>query len=105
MAHIRLPEGAPGIVGPMLAYPETEKHLNGLAEALLRGVSSLTPAEREIIATFVSSANACFFCTNAHAATARHLLGPDAVVVDQVTADFLRAPVSEKLRALLVIAG
>ena len=39
MAHITLPEGAPGIVGPMIAYPETQKHLSGLAEALLaRGV-------------------------------------------------------------------
>jgi hypothetical protein len=35
MAHITLPEGAPGIIGPMAAYPETEKHLNGLAEVLL----------------------------------------------------------------------
>src|SRR5271168_5222216 len=78
MAHITLPEGAPGIVGPMLAYPETEKHLNGLAEALLRGPSSLTPAEREVIATYVSARNDCYFCTNAHAATARHLLGPEA---------------------------
>ena len=54
MAHIQLPEGAPGIVGPLMAYPETEKHLSGLTEALLRGPSSLTPAEREMIATRVS---------------------------------------------------
>ncbi len=105
MAHITLPEGVPGIVGPLLAYPDTEKHLSGLAEALLRGPSSLTPAEREIIAAFVSSANGCAFCTSAHAAAARHLLGPEAGVVDQVLADVQRAAVSEKLRALLVIAG
>jgi hypothetical protein len=55
MAHITLPEGAPGIVGPMIAYPETETHLSGLAEALLRGPSSLTSAERELIASYVSS--------------------------------------------------
>jgi uncharacterized peroxidase-related enzyme len=105
MAHVELPEGVPGIVGPLLAYPETEKYLSGLAEALLRGPSSLSPAEREIIATFISSANGCFFCTSAHAATARHLLGPEAGVVDQVLADFRQAPISGKLRALLVIAG
>ncbi len=34
MAHISLPEGVPGIVGPMIAYPETQVHLSGLAEAL-----------------------------------------------------------------------
>ena len=47
MPHISLPPQVPGIVAPMMAYPETAVHLNGLAEALLRGPSSLTPAERE----------------------------------------------------------
>jgi uncharacterized peroxidase-related enzyme len=104
MAHIAVPEGAPGIIGPMMAYPATAQHLNGLAEELLRGPSSLTTAEREMIATFVSSGNDCSFCMNAHAATARNLLGDDRALVDQVTADFRQAPVSAKLRALLVIA-
>ena len=49
MAHITLPAAAPGIIGPMAAYPETEKPLNALAEVLLRGPSSLTSAERETI--------------------------------------------------------
>lgn len=105
MAHIALPEGAPGIVGPMMAYPETEKHLNGLAEALLRGPSSLTPAEREIIATYVSSRNECRFCTNSHAAAARYLLGPDRDTVNQVISGMDAAPVSAKLKALLHIAS
>jgi uncharacterized peroxidase-related enzyme len=104
MPHIPLPEGAPGIVGPMLAYPYTEKYLSALAQALLRGPSSLTPAEREIIAAFVSSQNGSYFCTHAHAAAARHLLGPDAAVVNRVLSDFEQPSVSEKLRALLVIA-
>src|SRR5580658_2810273 len=98
MAHITLPSNAPGIVGPMLAYPETERHLNGLAEALLRGPSSLTPAEREIIATHVSAQNKCQFCTRTHAATARHLLGSDAPVVDDVLANYSAASISNKLK-------
>ena len=36
MAHIRLPEGIPGILGPMAFSPETAKPLNELAEVLLR---------------------------------------------------------------------
>jgi uncharacterized peroxidase-related enzyme len=104
MPHIPLPKGLPGIVGPLLAYPATEKPLSALAEALLRGPSSLTVAEREIIAAFVSSANGCYFCANAHAAAARHLLGPDAAVVDQVFSDLRQGTVTEKLRVLLVIA-
>ncbi len=105
MAHIELPAGVPGIVGPMLAYPETERHLNGLAEALLRGPSSLTPAERELIATYVSNGNECYFCTQTHAATARELYGQDRNLVDSVLCDLIAAPVSDKMRALLVIAG
>src|SRR6476661_8593476 len=102
MAHITVPEGVPGIVGPMMAYPETAKHLNGLAEALLRGPSSLTPAEREVIATYVSSRNDCYFCTHSHAATARHLLGPQRQIMDAVLGDVQQAPITDKLRALLV---
>jgi uncharacterized peroxidase-related enzyme len=104
MPHVQLPEGLAGIVGPMKAYPETAKHLNGLAEALLRGQSSLTPGERETIATFVSSGNECRFCTASHAATARQLLGADGGIVDRIMSNFQTASVSPKLRALLVIA-
>src|ERR1700734_1712594 len=84
MAHITLPEGAPGIIGPMIAYPETQIHLSGLAEALLRGPSSLTSAERELIAGYVSSGNECFFCAQSHAAAARAHFGADHHLVDQV---------------------
>jgi uncharacterized peroxidase-related enzyme len=105
MPHIDLPEGLPGIVGPMVAYPETEKHLNGLADALLRGPSSLSPGERETIAAYVSKGNQCHFCTLLHASTARHLLGEARNLVDSVLAQGSRAPVSEKLQALLEIAG
>jgi uncharacterized peroxidase-related enzyme len=104
MPHIKLPDGVPGIVGPMIAYPETQKHLSGLAEALLRGPSSLTSAERELIAAYVSSGNECYFCTQSHAAAARAHYGEQRTVVDQVLGDLHAAPVSPKLRALLAIA-
>jgi uncharacterized peroxidase-related enzyme len=104
MAYIKLPEGAPGIVGPMIAYPETQKHLSGLAEALLRAPSSLTSAERELIASYVSSGNECHFCTQTHAAAARVHFGSERHLVDQVLAKATAAPVSEKMKALLAIA-
>jgi uncharacterized peroxidase-related enzyme len=104
MAHIKLHEGAPGIVGPLLAYPETEVHLNGLADALLRGPSSLTPAERELIATHVSNGNDCTFCTNTHAATARELFGAEHEIVDLTLASATDPRLSEKMQALLSIA-
>jgi len=61
MAHISLPDGLAGIVGPLTAYPETAEHLNALAQAALRGPSSLSAAEREMIAAYVSARNDCFF--------------------------------------------
>jgi uncharacterized peroxidase-related enzyme len=104
MAHISLPEGLPGIIGPMTAYPDTAKHLNELAESLLRESGSLTPAERETIATFVSSGNECHFCMSSHAAVARHLLEKKSDIVDQVIKDYRNADISEKMKALLAIA-
>lgn len=105
MPHIALPEGVPGIVAPMMAYPESARHLNGLAEVLLRGPSSLTPAERELIAAFVSRRNECVFCSSSHAAVSRYHYGDEAAVVDQVLEDMETAPISGKMRALLRIAA
>lgn len=106
MPHIRLPDDVPGILGPLTQYPETGEPLSALAQALLRGPSSLTPAERELIAAYVSTGNDCTFCASSHSAAARHLL--DAAqrdLVAAVCADPETAPVSPKLRALLAIAG
>jgi alkylhydroperoxidase family enzyme len=61
MPHIDLPEGLPGIVGPMAFRPETAKPLNELAEILLHGPGTLPMGERELIASYVSSQNDCFF--------------------------------------------
>lgn len=106
MPHINLPEGLPGITGPLTKYPETARHLRGLAEALLRGPSSLTPAERELIAAYVSSRNECSFCMNSHAAIARHLYGDaERGLVEQTLADAQQSDLSDKMKALLTIAG
>ena len=76
-----------------------------LAEVLLRGPSTLTSAEREMIATLVSDRNDCHFCQASHRAAAAHHLGGDYAVVDAVKRDFQTAPVSPRLKALLVIAA
>jgi uncharacterized peroxidase-related enzyme len=102
--HIELPPNLPGIVGPLTQYPETAGPLNALAEALLRGPSSLTPGERETIAAYVSSRNGCGFCAETHSSVARHLLRDSAGIVDQVRESGDRAPVGPKLQALLAIA-
>ena len=105
MAHISLPEGLPGIRGPMAFRPETARPLNDLADVLLNGPSSLTPAERELIATYVSSQNDCQYCQTIHGAIAAHHLGGDEALVVDVKRDPEGAAISDKLKALLVIAG
>ena len=105
MAHIRLPEGLHGIRGPMAFRPETAKPLNELAEILLHAPNSLTQAERELIATYVSSENDCYFCQTVHGAIAAAHLGGDEELVRCVKVDFNQAGISEKLKLLLVIAG
>jgi uncharacterized peroxidase-related enzyme len=105
MAHIRLPDGLQGIRAAMAFRPETANPLNELAEILLHAPNSLTPAERELIATYVSSQNDCYFCQTVHGAIAAAHLGGDEQLVRCVKTDFLNARVSEKLKALLVIAG
>jgi uncharacterized peroxidase-related enzyme len=105
MAHIDLPPGLPGITGLLTSYPETAKHLRGFAGALLRGPSSLTSAERELIAPFVSVKNECVFCINSHAAIARSLFGAVRDLVDHAIADFQQADLSDRMKALFVIAG
>jgi uncharacterized peroxidase-related enzyme len=89
-----------------MAYrPETAKPLRELAEVLLRGPSTLTSGEREMIATFVSSRNDCHFCQSSHRAAAAHHLDGNYALVDAVKQDYLTAPISPKLKALLTIAG
>lgn len=105
MAHIALPDGIPGIRGPMMFRPETARPLNDLVDVLLRGPHTLTPGERELIATYVSSQNECRYCRTIHGAIAAHHLGGNEHLVASVTRDPDGAPISEKLKALLHIAA
>lgn len=89
----------------MAFRPETARPLNDLVEILLHAPNSLTPGERELIATYVSSLNDCYFCQTVHGAIAAAHLDDDEDLVRRVKADFLHADISEKLKALLVIAG
>lgn len=105
MPHIRLQEGLPGIRGLFAFRLETARAMSQLAQVLLHDGNTLTRAERELIATYVSSLNDCYFCQTAHGALAEAHLGGNAALVQQVKRDPENAPVSGKLRALLAIAG
>ncbi len=89
----------------MAFRPETAKPLNDLAEVLLHAPNSLTPGERELIATYVSSQNDCYFCQTVHGAIAAAHLEDNEDLVRCVKSDFIHAEIPEKLKALLTIAG
>jgi uncharacterized peroxidase-related enzyme len=108
MPHIPLPEGAPGPRGPMMFRPETALPMGEMAEILMRGPSTLTLAERELIGTYVSAQNDCRYCQTIHGAVAAHYLGAteeQESLVHQIKRDPASAPISPKLKALLAIAG
>ncbi len=105
MPHIALPEGLPGITGGFAFRPETAAPMRQLAEVLLRGPNSLTSGEREMIATFVSTRNDCHFCQASHRAAAAHHLDGNYDLVDAVRTHPQSAPITDKLKALMTIAG
>src|SRR5271154_6338210 len=106
MAHINLGNDLPGIRGPMAYRPETAKPLNELAELLLRDDNNtLSRGERELIGTYVSYLNDCFFCQNVHGAMAGHYLQCDIHQIDRIKQGFNTADLSDKMKALLSIAG
>lgn len=106
MAHIDLGNELPGIRGPMAYRPETAKPLNELAEILLRNDdNSLSRGDRELIGAHVSYLNDCYFCQNVHGALAGHYMNCDISVVDSINRDIAGANLTEKMKALLAIAG
>ena len=103
MPYIPLKEELPGVTGLLDYRKDTALPIRQLTHILLRGESTLTEGERELIASTVSHGNECNFCNAAHSTTADMLLD-DHHTTDQVKKDLESAPVSEKMKALLTIA-
>src|SRR5665213_4302960 len=93
MPHINLPDEYPGIRSLFMYSPVTALPLNNLVQTLLHdpATSTLTPGERELIATYTSGLNECVYCANTHGAIARYQLGDQPELVKQVRQDPERA--------------
>jgi uncharacterized peroxidase-related enzyme len=104
MPYIPLEAHLPGITGLLEYDKEAAAPIRELTQILLRGPSTLTEGERELIATVVSNRNECRFCTAAHTAAADTLLG-ETDTTAKVKQDIATAPVSNKMKALLTIAA
>lgn len=105
MAYIELNNDLPGIRGLMAYRPQMSLPLNDFAEQLLCAENSLSRGERELIATYVSYLNDCYFCQQAHGGIAQYLLSCSTEFIDDVKADFRSTSLSDKMKALLAIAA
>jgi len=82
------------------AHPEIYSHWVRVSEAILRGPSPLTPAQRELIGAYVSSLNSCQYCYGGHRAAAE-LFGIAPQAIDGLIQDLATAPIDSKLRPIL----
>ncbi|TFB80695.1 hypothetical protein E3N84_01740 [Terrimesophilobacter mesophilus] len=96
-AGYRLPDAArvafydQEFVGPILGE---------WTQKTMRGPSSWSVSERELMAAMVASWSTCPFCIGAHRAIA--VRGMEPTEADAVLADYRTAPISDRLRAALV---
>jgi uncharacterized peroxidase-related enzyme len=95
----------------MRLSPGLAMHLRGLADELLvKDVpgTTLTRAERELIATAVSEANDCFYCMDSHGAFASALLHRAGIEGADSLVDGIKSGKSDgvgaKMAALIAIA-
>jgi uncharacterized peroxidase-related enzyme len=105
MPHINLQPGLYGITSVLDFRPESAEPLCELTQMLLRGESSLTEAEREMIASHVSSLNECEFCSSAHTAATCLLPGGQETGIKPMQADLHSLEISDKMKSLLQIAA
>lgn len=73
--------------------------LGAWTQAAMRGPSSWSIAERELMAAMVATWNACPFCVGAHSAVAAKTI--ERSLIDAALADFRSAPISDALKGTL----
>ena len=81
-------------------FPDSGSLIMEFTEKLLRGKSSLTPAQRELIAAYTSGLNTCRFCCQTHAATAE-ALGVEKGLIDNLVEDIESAEIEPEMKPVL----
>ncbi len=85
-------------------FPDTVRPLLDYHEAVMRKVSPLSAAERELIAAYVSGVNACHYCQGVHTAVAQQF-GVASDVLQSAMEDLDSSEVDEKLKPILRYVG
>src|SRR4030095_6020166 len=105
MPHIKLRQDLYGITSLLDFRKETADPLCKLTHLLLRGESTLTESERELIAAYVSYLNECAFCSDAHFSASCLLPGGDVALTHTLKEDLEKINASGKIKSLLRIAS
>jgi uncharacterized peroxidase-related enzyme len=104
MAHLPSLPAKATLLDVFKTFPETNRPLLEFHEALLRGPSPFTEAEREMIAAYVSGLNGCRYCHGVHTATAERLGVPEGVVGALLAGD-AKVDIPAKMRPVLAVAA
>jgi alkylhydroperoxidase family enzyme len=79
--------------------------MSAVTQEAMRGPSTWSIGDRELIAAFVAKTNQCEFCTKTHAAVAQAAYHRDGKIVPDLSSDSDVADLSEPLRATLRMLG
>ena len=94
----------PNVFAALSWRPAEAAAFFALHDALMdKDTPGLSTADRELIVVATSAANDCLYCVVAHGAIAR-IRARDPYLADQVAVDLRKAPVSERLHAVLEVA-
>lgn len=93
----------PNVLAAYAFAPEKMRAFSTMYNDLMLADSTLSKAEREMIAVAVSSVNKCFYCLVAHGAALRQLTG-DPILSEAIAMNYRVAPLSAKQKAMLDFA-
>jgi uncharacterized peroxidase-related enzyme len=94
----------PGILQCFATHPPLLQHMMGLAETMLFSDGVLGRANKELLATFVSSQNHCDYCADSHGFFLRSNGGSSELLAAATTCDLHSPSLSPAQRALLLFA-
>ena len=80
------------------------KPMSAVTQEAMRGPSSWSVADRELMAAFIAKTNECEFCIKAHSAVAQRAYGHERKVTELLS-DPKSADIAEPLRATLLMLG
>jgi uncharacterized peroxidase-related enzyme len=91
----------PGILQCFATHPPLLEHMMGLAETMLFSAGALGRANKEMLATFVSSQNHCDYCADSHGFFLRMNGGSSELLAAATTCDLQSESLTSAQRALL----